>query len=85
MADEVIAYCVKEKMKKPMKDPRLEQMSNGKYAYKGTCSSCGTKMQVFVGAEKARQILASQGGGQTQAGGGGQGETQTEPQGQTPT
>ena len=67
MADEVIAYCVKEKTKRPMKDAKLEQMANGKYAYKGVCSSCGTKMQVFVGADKAREILARQSSGQQEA------------------
>jgi outer membrane biosynthesis protein TonB len=58
--DEVMAYCVREKVKKPMKDARLEITANGKYAYKGVCSSCGTKMQVFVGTEKAKAILAAQ-------------------------
>lgn len=61
MTEAVEAYCVKEKIKKPMKDPKLEQMANGKYAYKGICSSCGTKMQVFVSAEKAKAILAEKG------------------------
>jgi hypothetical protein len=53
MADqEVLAYCVKEKAKKPMKDAHEVTLKNGKMAMQGTCSSCGTKMMKFISSKK---------------------------------
>lgn len=52
MPEEVIAYCVKEKAKKPMKDVQEVTLSNGKHALKGICSSCGTKMTKFISAKQ---------------------------------
>lgn len=52
MAEEVIAYCVKEKAMKPMKDAQEVTLSNGKHALKGVCASCGTKMTKFVSVKK---------------------------------
>lgn len=37
-------YCVKCRAKQEMKDPRKEQMKNGKWCYKGSCPTCGTTM-----------------------------------------
>lgn len=45
----VEAYCVKCKRKRTMKNPKLTTMKNGRKAYKGTCSVCGTKMFVITG------------------------------------
>ncbi len=57
MADEVImAYCVKEKAQKPMKDAKEVTLKNGKHAMQGVCSSCGTKMMKFVSAKKPESI-----------------------------
>ena len=39
-----IAYCVKCKAKREMKDPKNVTMKNGKKAVSGTCPVCGTKM-----------------------------------------
>lgn len=52
MADQVMAYCVKEKAQKPMKDAQQVTLKNGKQAMQGTCSSCGTKMMKFVSSKK---------------------------------
>ena len=52
MADQVMAYCVKEKAQKPMKDAQQVTLKNGKLAMQGTCSSCGTKMMKFVSSKK---------------------------------
>lgn len=57
MADEVImAYCVKEKAQKPMKDAKEVTLKNGKHAMQGVCSSCGTKMMKFVSTKKAEPV-----------------------------
>jgi hypothetical protein len=48
----VMAYCVKEKTSKPMKDAKEVTLKNGKHAMQGVCSSCGTKMMKFVSAKK---------------------------------
>ncbi len=53
MAEEIIAYCVKEKANKPMKDAREVTLSNGRRAMQGVCSSCGTKMMKFLPNKKA--------------------------------
>ncbi len=52
MAEEVMAYCVKEKAQKPMKDAHEVTLKNGKRAMQGTCASCGTKMMKFISSKK---------------------------------
>jgi hypothetical protein len=52
MAEEIMAYCVKEKAQKPMKDAHEVTLKNGKHAMQGTCASCGTKMMKFVSSKK---------------------------------
>lgn len=49
---EVMAYCVKCKAKKTMKDAQQIQMKNGRPATTGTCPDCGTKMFKIGGAKK---------------------------------
>ncbi len=39
-----MAYCVKDKMKVEVKDPKQITMKNGKAALSGTCPKCGTKV-----------------------------------------
>ncbi len=46
--EEVMAYCVKEKTQKPMKDAQEVTLKNDKHALKGICASCGTKMTKFI-------------------------------------
>lgn len=41
---EVQAYCVKERKKVDMKDPKEITMKNGRPAVKGVCPSCGTSL-----------------------------------------
>jgi hypothetical protein len=53
MADEVMGYCVKEKMQKPMKNAQEVTLKNGKHAMQGVCASCGTKMMKFISVKKA--------------------------------
>lgn len=55
MTDQVMAYCVKEKAQKPMKDAHEVTLKNGKHAMQGVCSSCGTKMMKFIAAKKSPQ------------------------------
>lgn len=50
---EILAFCVREKAKQPMKDAALVQLANGKYAYKGICQSCGTTLMTFVSEQQA--------------------------------
>jgi hypothetical protein len=52
MADEVMAYCVKEKAQRPMKDAHEVELKNGKHALQGVCASCGTKMTKFISVKK---------------------------------
>jgi hypothetical protein len=44
----VMAYCVKCKAKREMKDPKEATSANGRNMMKGTCPVCGTKMNLFV-------------------------------------
>jgi hypothetical protein len=37
-------YCVKEKKKVEIKDPKQVTMKNGRAAIQGTCPDCGTKI-----------------------------------------
>lgn len=53
MADQVMAYCVKEKAQKPMKDATEVVLKNGKHALQGICASCGTKMMKFISTKGA--------------------------------
>ncbi len=53
MAEEILAYCVKEKTKKPMKDAHEVTLKNGKKALQGVCASCGTKMMKFISSKKS--------------------------------
>ena len=48
MVDQIIAYCVKEKANKLMKDAQQVTLKNGRVAMQGICSSCGTKMMKFI-------------------------------------
>jgi hypothetical protein len=59
MAEEVMAYCVKEKAQKPMKDAHEVTLKNGKHALQGTCASCGTKMMKFISSKKPATASAS--------------------------
>ncbi len=38
------AYCVKDRQKVDIKDPRAVIMKNGRPATTGTCPICGTKI-----------------------------------------
>jgi hypothetical protein len=40
----VEGYCLKDKMKVQMQDPKPITMKNGKPATVGTCPRCGTKI-----------------------------------------
>lgn len=44
----VMAYCVKCKEKREMKDAKEVTSANGRKMMKGTCAVCGTKMNLFV-------------------------------------
>ena len=50
MAD--VAYCVKCKEKREMKDPHHITMKNGKPALQGLCPVCGTRLNRILPAEK---------------------------------
>ena len=52
MDEPLMAYCVKEKAQKPMKDAQVVTLKNGKKAMQGVCASCGTKMMKFVSTKK---------------------------------
>jgi RNase P subunit RPR2 len=39
-----IAYCLKCRAKKEMRNPQQVTLKNGRPATQGTCPSCGTKM-----------------------------------------
>ena len=51
---EQLAYCVKCKTKREMKDPKQVTMKNGKPAMQGECSTCGTKMNLIMPASAAK-------------------------------
>jgi serine/threonine protein kinase len=44
----VVAYCVKERKKRQMKDAKRVVLKNGRPAMQGICTSCGTKMTRFI-------------------------------------
>lgn len=56
MEEEIIAYCVKDREKHKMMNPKQVEMKGkgGKvrYAMTGTCEKCGTKMFRIMGAKK---------------------------------
>ena len=47
-----VAYCVKCKAKRDMKDAQQVTMKNGRPAMKGTCTSCGTGMYKILPSKK---------------------------------
>jgi len=47
-----IAYCVKCKQKREMKDVQVVTNEKGRRQAKGTCPVCNTKMNLFLKAEK---------------------------------
>ena len=44
MAKPVMGYCVKEKKKREIKNPKQVKLKNGRPAVKGVCVSCGSSM-----------------------------------------
>jgi len=44
----VEAYCLKDRKKVEMKNPREEVMKNKRKALVGTCPICGTKIVKFI-------------------------------------
>ena len=44
----VMAYCVKCKTKREMKDAAEFTLDNGRRMMKGVCPVCGTKMGLFL-------------------------------------
>ena len=49
---ENIAYCVKCREKREMKDATEVEMKGGRKALSGTCTVCGTKMFKILGKAK---------------------------------
>ncbi|WP_165423737.1 DUF5679 domain-containing protein [Ktedonosporobacter rubrisoli] len=47
-----VAYCVKCKEKREMKDAHQITMKNGKPALQGQCTVCGTTLNRILPAEK---------------------------------
>ncbi|MES2436755.1 MAG: DUF5679 domain-containing protein [Patescibacteria group bacterium] len=47
-----IAYCMKCKEKRDMKDEKEVEMKGGRRALQGVCSKCGTKMFKILGKAK---------------------------------
>jgi hypothetical protein len=48
----VVAYCVKCKQKRDMKDAKEVTMKNGRKAMQGVCSVCGTGMYLMMSTKK---------------------------------
>ncbi len=48
---EHIAYCVKCKSKRTMKDVQIVTNDKGRRQAKGLCPECGTKMNLFLKSE----------------------------------
>ena len=46
-----VAYCVKCKEKREMKNPHQIEMKNGKPAMQGECTVCGTKLTRILSAK----------------------------------
>jgi ssDNA-binding Zn-finger/Zn-ribbon topoisomerase 1 len=49
-------YCVKCKTNREMKDMTLTTASNGRTMAKGTCPTCGTKMNKFLSKAEADSL-----------------------------
>jgi RNase P subunit RPR2 len=47
-AKKMMAYCVKCRTKREMKDPKEATTKNGRKMMTGTCPVCGTKMFMFI-------------------------------------
>lgn len=47
-----VAYCVKCKDKRTMKDVQVVTNDKGRRQAKGLCPECGTKMNLFLKSEK---------------------------------
>lgn len=58
MAEEMVAYCMKEKKQQVMKDVVISTTSNGRRVAQGVCSSCGTKMNKFLPKASAEPVMA---------------------------
>ena len=52
MEETYIAYCVKEREKHEMKDVQVVTNAKGRRMAKGICTSCGTKMTLFLKSVK---------------------------------
>lgn len=53
MSDNVyVAYCVKCREKKEMRDAKVEVNDKGRRMARGVCPTCGTKMTRFLPSEK---------------------------------
>jgi hemerythrin-like domain-containing protein len=48
-ADEYLAYCLKDKEKVEIVDPKLFKMENGMFAFKGYCPKCSTPVTRIIG------------------------------------
>ncbi len=49
---EYVAYCVKCKTKRTMKDAKVVTNAKGRRQAMGVCPTCGTKMNLFLKGEK---------------------------------
>ncbi len=85
MAEEVMAYCVKEKAQRPMKDAHEVELKNGKRALQGVCAQCGTKMTKFISAKKTSAPATSPGAGSGGSSGMPAGSSEMTPPSNTPT
>jgi hypothetical protein len=52
---EQLAYCVKCKEKREMKNPQQVLMKNGKPSMQGLCVVCGTKLNLILPASAAKK------------------------------
>lgn len=52
---EQLAYCVKCKEKRAMKDAQQVLMKNGKPSMQGMCTVCGTKLNLILPASAAKK------------------------------
>ena len=50
-SDSFVGYCMKERQKRPMKDVQVVTTPKGRRMAKGVCTSCGTKMTLFLKSE----------------------------------
>ena len=49
---EIMAYCVKCKTKRHMKEAKEKVAKNGRHMMSGLCSVCNTKMNLFIKTDK---------------------------------